>query len=64
MQEALERAMENRTVFVIAHRLSTVRKADRILFIENGQIAEAGTHFELLEKQGRYEQFYAQQFKQ
>ncbi|MEM1251383.1 MAG: ABC transporter ATP-binding protein [Cyanobacteria bacterium P01_H01_bin.21] len=64
VQEALERAMENRTVFVIAHRLSTVRKADRILFIENGQIAEAGTHFELLEKQGRYEQFYAQQFKQ
>ncbi len=64
VQEALERAMENRTVFVIAHRLSTVRKADRILFIENGQIAEAGTHFELLEKRGRYEQFYAQQFKQ
>ncbi|EKV02058.1 ABC-type multidrug transport system, ATPase and permease component [Leptolyngbya sp. PCC 7375] len=64
VQEALERAMENRTVFVIAHRLSTVRKADRILFIENGQIAEAGTHFELLEKRGRYEQFYAQQFKE
>ncbi len=64
VQEALERAMQNRTVFVIAHRLSTVRKADRILFIENGQIAEAGTHFELLEKGGRYEQFYAQQFKQ
>ena len=64
VQEALERAMENRTVFVIAHRLSTVRKADRILFIENGQIAEAGTHFELLEQQGRYEQFYAQQFKE
>ncbi len=64
VQEALERAMENRTVFVIAHRLSTVRKADRILFIENGQIAEAGTHVELLEQGGRYEQFYAQQFKE
>ena len=64
VQEALERAMENRTVFVIAHRLSTVRKADRILFLENGQIAESGTHFELLKQQGRYEQFYAQQFKE
>ncbi|MEL6230126.1 MAG: ABC transporter ATP-binding protein [Cyanobacteria bacterium J06627_3] len=64
VQEALERAMENRTVFVIAHRLSTVRKANRILFIEHGQIAESGTHLELLEQQGRYEQFYAQQFKE
>lgn len=64
VQEALERAMESRTVFVIAHRLSTVRKANRILFLENGQIAESGTHFELLEQQGRYEQFYAQQFKE
>lgn len=63
VQEALERAMENRTVFVIAHRLSTVRKANRILFIEHGQIAESGTHLELLEQQGRYEHFYAQQFK-
>ncbi len=64
VQEALERAMENRTEFVIAHRLSTVRKANRILFIEHGQIAESGTHLELLEQQGRYEQFYAQQFKE
>ncbi|MEM9909016.1 MAG: ABC transporter ATP-binding protein, partial [Cyanobacteria bacterium P01_D01_bin.44] len=64
VQEALERVMQNRTVFVIAHRLSTVRKADRILFLENGQIVESGTHFELLNKQGRYSQFYAQQFKE
>ena len=64
VQEALERAMQNRTVFVIAHRLSTVRKANRILFIEHGQIAESGTHLELLVQQGRYEQFYAQQFKE
>ncbi|MEM8808504.1 MAG: ABC transporter ATP-binding protein [Cyanobacteria bacterium P01_G01_bin.38] len=64
VQEALERVMQDRTVFVIAHRLSTVRKADRILFLENGQIVESGTHFELLNKQGRYSQFYAQQFKE
>lgn len=64
VQEALERAMENRTVFVIAHRLSTVRKADRILFLENGQIVESGTHFELLTQQGRYEQFYSKQFSE
>lgn len=63
VQEALERAVENRTVFVIAHRLSTVRKADRILFVENGQISECGTHLELLDLGGRYAQFYAQQFQ-
>ena len=63
VQEALERAMKNRTVFIIAHRLSTVRKADRILFLEKGQILESGTHEKLLEKGGRYAQFYNQQFE-
>ncbi len=63
VQEALERAMENRTVFVIAHRLSTVRKADRILFLEKGQILESGTHEKLLGQGGRYAQFYNQQFE-
>ncbi|MEO0769738.1 MAG: ABC transporter ATP-binding protein [Cyanobacteria bacterium J06649_4] len=62
VQEALERAMQNRTVFIIAHRLSTVRQADRILFLEKGKIVESGTHTELLEKGGRYTQFYTQQF--
>ena len=62
VQEALERAMENRTVFVIAHRLSTVRKANRILFLEKGKILESGTHEELLAAGGRYAQFYNQQF--
>ncbi|HEY9649370.1 MAG TPA: ABC transporter ATP-binding protein [Coleofasciculaceae cyanobacterium] len=62
VQEALERIMKERTVFIIAHRLTTVRRADRILVIEKGQIIEAGTHEELLEHSGRYAQFYAQQF--
>ncbi|PZO20530.1 MAG: LuxR family transcriptional regulator [Leptolyngbya foveolarum] len=62
VQEALERAMKNRTVFIIAHRLSTVRKADRILFLERGQILESGTHEKLLTQGGRYAQFYNQQF--
>ena len=62
VQEALERIMKNRTVFIIAHRLATVRKADRILVIEQGQIVESGTESELLAQAGRYAQFYAQQF--
>lgn len=62
VQEALERAMKNRTVFIIAHRLSTVRQADRILFLQKGKILESGTHEELLAQGGRYAQFYTQQF--
>ncbi|MGC1306822.1 MAG: ABC transporter ATP-binding protein [Phormidesmis sp.] len=63
VQEALERAMKNRTVFIIAHRLSTVRQANRILFLEQGKILESGTHSELLKEKGRYAQFYTQQFE-
>lgn len=62
VQEALERIMKERTVFIIAHRLATVRRADRILVLEKGQIVELGTHQDLLDKGGRYAQFYAQQF--
>ena len=64
VQEALDRAMKNRTVFIIAHRLSTVRNADRIIFLEKGSILESGTHDELLSYGSRYAQFYAQQFKE
>ncbi|MBD2778190.1 ABC transporter ATP-binding protein [Iningainema tapete] len=62
VQQALERLMENRTVFIIAHRLSTVRRCDRILVLERGQIVESGTHEQLLALERRYARFYAQQF--
>ncbi|KPP85554.1 MAG: ATP-binding cassette, subfamily B, bacterial [Rhodobacteraceae bacterium HLUCCO07] len=54
IQGALKRAAEGRTVLMIAHRLSTVADADRIVVLENGEIAEEGTHADLLARQGRY----------
>ncbi|MGV0025704.1 ABC transporter ATP-binding protein [Phormidesmis priestleyi] len=62
VQEALERIMQGRTVFIIAHRLATVRRVDRILVVEKGRVVESGTHGELIAEGGRYAGFYAQQF--
>ncbi len=62
VQEALQRLMKNRTTFVIAHRLSTIRNADRILVMDEGTIAEAGSHEALLEKGGLYHALYQKQF--
>ena len=64
IQAALEDLMKSRTTFVIAHRLSTVEKADRILVMEKGQIVEQGSHQELLDQAGRYSQLYNNQFSE
>ena len=56
--EALERLMEGRTVIIIAHRLSTLRHADKILVLKNGSIVESGTHEELLKKENLYYELY------
>ena len=63
LQEALLNLMEGRTSFVIAHRLSTVRDADKILVLQDGRITERGTHDELLELEGFYHQLYTSQFR-
>ena len=54
--------MQDKTSIVIAHRLSTVRRADKIVVLERGQIIETGTHKELLEKGGTYKRLYELQF--
>jgi subfamily B ATP-binding cassette protein MsbA len=61
IQQGLAHLMKGRTTFVIAHRLSTIRRADQILVVENGQIAERGTHASLYAAQGRYYEMYTRQ---
>lgn len=61
IQQSLSELIKDRTTFVIAHRLSTIRQADQILVIENGHIAERGTHDELIEKKGRYYELFTYQ---
>ena len=62
VQAALTEALAGRTAVVIAHRLSTVRSADRILVVEGGRIVEQGTHAQLLALEGRYAELYRTQF--
>ncbi len=62
VQQAIERLSNDRTSIVIAHRLSTVQKADQIVVLEKGKIIEVGTHIELLNKGGRYTHLYSLQF--
>lgn len=63
VQKALDNLMANRTTFVIAHRLSTVLHADKIIVLENGQIIESGRHEDLVQKNGLYQRLYMLQFK-
>ncbi len=62
VQQAIDEVMQARTVLVIAHRLSTVHKANQILVLENGRIIERGTHGELIERGGKYSELYEMQF--
>ena len=61
IQDGVSKMLEGRISFVIAHRLSTIRHADKILYVDSGQIVEAGSHQELLQKKGRYYELYRQQ---
>ena len=63
IQKGMETLMADRTSFIIAHRLSTIKRADRIVVIEQGKIAEMGSHAELLRAQGHYYRLYTRQFR-
>lgn len=63
VQKALENLMKDRTTFVIAHRLSTIKNADRIIVVKNGRIVEEGTHNDLLNLAGEYENLYNMQYQ-
>ena len=62
VQQAMRELMRDKTCFVVAHRLSTVRHADRILVVRDGDIVEAGVHGELMAKKGFYWELYQAQF--
>jgi len=64
IQDAITNVLEGRTSFIVAHRLSTIRSADRILVIRDGRITEEGTHNELLRRKGYYYELYTNQFRE
>ena len=63
IEKGMDALMEGRTVFVIAHRLSTVRDSNAIMVLEKGHVIERGSHDELLQQKGRYYQLYTGQFE-
>ena len=63
IQSAITNVLQGRTSFIVAHRLSTIRNADRILVIHDGMITEDGTHDELMQKKGSYYELYTNQFR-
>jgi subfamily B ATP-binding cassette protein MsbA len=63
VQEALERLMKDRTTLVIAHRLTTIEKADKIVVMERGKLIEEGTHTDLISKEGMYYRLYTRNFE-
>ena len=62
VQQAIDNAMANRTALVVAHRLSTIKNADKIIVLERGNVMEAGSHQQLIEKNGVYKMLYDIQF--
>ena len=64
IQQSLDELCKGRTTIVVAHRLSTIKNADSIAVVENGEIIEQGTHDELLELNGKYKTLYSQQFRE
>ena len=64
VEEALEELLQGRTTLIIAHRLSTVRRADRVVVLDHGRVVESGSHAELLAQDGLYAKLYQGQFRE